>query len=99
MYRVFTIRIFLLLILFSSTVFAGKRVTVPKDFKSIQRAIYEAEKGDTVYVMNGTYKENIVISDNIVLIGESPDKTVIKGNYRDPVVKAANHSVLKNFTI
>lgn len=99
MNRVFIAKNFALLIIFFSAVFAGKRITVPKDFKSIQKAINETESGDTVYVMNGTYKENIVIANNIMLIGESPDKTILKGNHRDPVVKAANHSVLQNFTV
>ncbi len=83
----------------SLTVFAGKKITVPTDFDKIQKAMNEAEDGDTVYVLNGTYRENIVMADHVYLIGENPDKTIIRGNHRDPVLKGANHSVLKNFTI
>jgi len=90
---------FFVLIVFSFAAFAGKRITVPTDHKSIQRAIIEAERGDTVFVLKGTYRENVVMSNGIVLMGEDPDKTVIRGNHREPVVKAANHAVLKNFTI
>ena len=90
---------FFVLIVFSFTAIAGKRITVPTEYKSIQRAIIEAERGDTVYVLKGTYRENVVMSNGVVLMGENPDKTILRGNHREPVVKAANHSVLKNFTI
>lgn len=90
---------FLVLIVFCVTVFAGKKITVPTQYKSIQRAITEADRGDTVYVLKGTYRENVVMSNGIVLMGEDPDRTILRGNHREPVVKAANHSVLKNFTV
>jgi len=89
----------LAVLVFCSIVFAGKKITVPTDYRTIQKAINEVEEGDTVYVRNGTYKEKIVMADNMVLLGENPDKTILKGNSVDPVVRAANRSVLRNFTI
>ncbi len=93
------IRCLYIVMIISIAAEAAKKITVPTDFKKVQKAIHEAEEGDTVYVKNGTYRENIVMADRIFLFGESPDHTILKGNHRDPVVKASNHSVLRNFTI
>ena len=46
---------------------------------SIQKCINICQAGDTVYVANGVYKENLVINTEIVLIGSSMDSTVIDG--------------------
>ncbi len=81
------------------SVYGGKKITVPTDYKSVQQAINECEEGDTVYVLNGRYKENIVMADGMVLMGESAAETILRGNNSDPVVKAANNSILRNFTI
>ncbi len=89
----------LALYIFSLSVFAGKKVVVPKDYTSIQKALNESEEGDTVYVLNKVYRENIVMPDNVVLIGQDADKTIIRGNSKGPVIKAANFSVVQNFTI
>ena len=46
---------------------------------SIQKCINLCVDGDTVYVANGIYKENLVINTAISLIGSSMDSTVIDG--------------------
>ncbi|HRQ55167.1 MAG TPA: hypothetical protein PL018_12980 [Ignavibacteriaceae bacterium] len=46
---------------------------------SIQKCINICSFGDTVYVANGVYKENLVINTAISLIGSSMDSTVIDG--------------------
>lgn len=78
---------------------AGKKVIVPEQFKSIQKALQAIKDDDTVFVRNGVYKENLTLPDRIVLLGESPDKTILRGNRRDPVVRVANYSLISNFTI
>ena len=47
------------------------------NYSSIQKAINDAGDGDTIYVYNGTYYENIIIDKSISLIGEDCGKTVI----------------------
>ncbi len=79
--------------------FAQKKITVPKDCASIQKAIEEAAEHDTVFVLNGIYKENIVLKDNIAVIGQDADKTIIRGNGSKPVVEGANYCLLKNITV
>jgi len=78
---------------------APKKIVVPKDVKTIQKALDEAEDGDTVFVQNGTYREHIVMKDNVALLGEDAERTVLQGGGGKPVVEGANHSIIKNFTI
>ena len=56
------------------------------DFKSIQDAIDNSSDGDVVYVKNGVYYENVVISKLITLVGESKDATIIDGGQNGDVV-------------
>lgn len=46
---------------------------------SIQKCINICVDGDTIYVANGVYKENLVINTAISFIGSSMDSTVIDG--------------------
>jgi len=78
---------------------AQKKIVVPKDFSSIQKAIDEASERDTVFVLNGVYKESIILKDYVTVIGQEAEKTVIHGNGSKPVVEGANHTVLKNVTV
>ena len=63
---------------------ATKTITVPDDYSSIQAAINASNPGDTVFVRNGTYHEQIGVDKAITLIGESRQSTIIDGNGSDP---------------
>jgi len=78
---------------------AQKRISVPKDFPTIQAALGEADEGDTVYVRNGVYYENVVMVDDVVLMGQDKKSTVIDGRRRGPAVTGADGAVLTGFTI
>ncbi|MFW6254464.1 MAG: right-handed parallel beta-helix repeat-containing protein [Chitinivibrionales bacterium] len=78
---------------------AARQIRVPDDFSSIQQAVNEASVGDTVFVENGIYKERLQMQHGVILTGENPDKTIIRGNRGEPVIRAANRAVVKNFTI
>ena len=75
------------------------QITVPKDFPKIQDAIDKAESGDTVCINDGIYHETISLKDSISLIGHSPLKSIIRGNKREPVIKAGDKSLIKNLSI
>jgi OOP family OmpA-OmpF porin len=81
------------------TCYAGKTITVPKDAKSIEAGLELAQEGDTVFVMNGVYREKVILKDKVALIGESAAGTVIRGKGRGVLVKGADRAVLRNFTI
>ncbi|MEM4703553.1 MAG: NosD domain-containing protein [Candidatus Bathyarchaeia archaeon] len=51
----------------------------PADFASIQAAINAAANGDTVFVKNGTYYENVVVNKTINLLGEAREATIVDG--------------------
>jgi len=78
---------------------AQKRINVPKDFPTIQRALGEAVEGDTVYVRKGVYYENVVMVDDVVLMGQDKKSTIIDGRRRGPAVTGADGAVLTGFTI
>jgi parallel beta-helix repeat protein len=44
---------------------------------TIQAAINDSSRGDTIFVYNGTYNEQLVINKDITLKGEAPESTII----------------------
>jgi nitrous oxidase accessory protein len=73
-------------------------IVVPDDYGSIQEAIDSASEGDTVYVKEGTYHENVVVNKSLSLVGENVDTTIIDGapseGYRIPIkIQCDNVSV------
>lgn len=67
---------------------------------SIQKCINICLDGDTIYVANGIYKENLIINTAISLIGSSMDSTVIDGkNMGDITINVNNVSKIENFNI
>ncbi len=72
------------------------------DYTTIQEGIDAAKSGDTIFVYNGTYYENIVIEKTITLIGEDKKTTFIDG-YSDEfnlIIRiSANNVKISGFTI
>jgi parallel beta-helix repeat protein len=73
----------------------------PGNYTKIQDAIDNANNGDTVFVFNGTYYENIIIDKIIMLIGDNKNTTIIDGtNGNDSVITIkAGEVYIKGFTI
>lgn len=57
----------------------ARTIIVPDDYPTIQAAIDNAAAGDTIFVRNGTYYENIVIAKPLSLVGENKSDTIIDG--------------------
>jgi len=75
-------------------------ITVPDDYPTIQEAINNANGGDTVFVRNGTYLENITVSKPMSLIGENNEATIIQRDGIGAVVEFASSGVdFRGFTI
>jgi len=98
----------LLLLCFSTTISLvavkpakaeGKTIIVPQDFATLNAAIDNASQGDTIFVKNGVYMENLVIDKPLTIMAESAS-TIIDGGGRGTVVWInANHTVVSGFTI
>lgn len=72
----------------------------PADFHTIQEAINAANLGDTIYVYEGTYRENVVLNKTVSLVGEDKRVTVIDGSGRDNAVTiTANNTKISGFRI
>ncbi|MBS3778151.1 MAG: right-handed parallel beta-helix repeat-containing protein [Candidatus Thermoplasmatota archaeon] len=72
------------------------------NYSTIQKAIKDAQKGDTIFVYeySSPYNENIVIDKSVVLIGENTETTIIDGQYQSStVIVSADNITIKNFTI
>jgi nitrous oxidase accessory protein len=77
--------IFLVLVFLSSTIpvaivpVRAITIIVPDSYPTIGAAIDNAYNGDTIMIRAGTYNETLFIDVSVVLVGDSPDTTVING--------------------
>jgi parallel beta-helix repeat protein len=73
---------------------------VPVDFPTIQAAINNASNGDTIFVHEGLYPENVVVNKTVSLVGENREKTIIDGNSTGTALEITIENVsVQNFTI
>ncbi|UCH90082.1 MAG: PKD domain-containing protein [Thermoplasmata archaeon] len=81
----------------AATIYVGPNET----YKTITAGLNAAKSGDTVYVYNGTYNENVEINKTITLIGERKNDTIIDGGGTGSVIhiRAADGISVQNFTI
>jgi len=70
-------------------------------YESIRYAIEVADEGDTIYVFNGIYDENLVINKNVTIWGGIEGESVIdiRSDLRYTVEITADHAEIINFTI
>jgi parallel beta-helix repeat protein len=66
------------------------------NYTTIQSAIDDANSGDTVFVYSGTYYENVVIDETLILIGEDKQSTIIDGGGSGDVVYVSADEVRIN---
>jgi len=75
-------------------------IVVPDDYLTIQEAINNANEGDTVFVRNGTYYENVVVNKSISLVGENKSTTIMDGMGTGTVIHVTAINVnISEFTI
>ncbi|MBN1280630.1 MAG: right-handed parallel beta-helix repeat-containing protein [Candidatus Thermoplasmatota archaeon] len=74
--------------------------TGPGNYSRIQDAINNSSTGDTVFVYDGVYYENVVINITINLIGGNRNTTIIDGKKNSHViVLGADNIKISEFTI
>jgi len=85
----------------NTTEASSSTVRVPQDYPTIQAAINAVQPEGTILVSNGTYKENIVITNKTLqLIGENKNNTIIEGAVNGTVeLVNATNVLIKGFTI
>jgi len=72
----------------------------PADFHKIQEAIDAAKLGDTIYVHNGSYSENLIVDkSSLTLRGENRNTVMIGGSRGDAVSIKADNTKIRGFTI
>ncbi len=74
----------------------------PSNYSTIQAAINTADPGDTIFVYQGTYLENIYINITLNLCGEDKNTTIIDGGGQHDVIYIgfpANSVTITGFTI
>jgi parallel beta-helix repeat protein len=83
---------------------ADPPIVVPDDYPTIQEAINHANEGDTVFVRNEIYHENVVVNKTVSLIGQS-NNTVIDGkagfsavNITAPFVRISGFTIQDAFS-
>jgi parallel beta-helix repeat protein len=77
-----------------------RTITVPDDYLTIQEAINAAIAGDTVFVRNGTYYEDVIVNKTVCLIGENRDNTIVCPNNTGPVFSVKSSNVkISGFTV
>jgi parallel beta-helix repeat protein len=80
-----------------------KTIVVPEDYPTIDEAVKNASPGDTVFVKNGIYHENVWIDKSLLLLGEDSENTVVIGdggvNGGNVFTLAANNVTVSGFTI
>lgn len=71
----------------------------PADFHTIQEAINAASDGDTIFVRNGVYCEDVVVNKTLFLVGESTASTILNGTTIEPtMIIEANDVNITGFT-
>ncbi len=74
--------------------------TINNPYQNISDGVSNAKEGDTVFVYNETYYENIAIDKKINLTGESRENTIIDGKYKNYGIKITKDNVkIEKFTI
>ena len=90
----------------STTSYDGNTLYVggdgPGNYTTIQHAVNMANHGDTVFVYNGTYVENVLIKDkSITVAGEDRNTTIVvsAGMSEDVIAIIADDVNIKGFTV
>src|SRR5579875_207323 len=79
-------------------------IRVPRDFRTISAAVAAAEKGDTILVQNGVYRERVVIPlhKSAIRIIADGDRVILDGNRRLGaafVIRGANNVEINGIVI
>ena len=74
------------------------------NYSTIADAMSASSSGDTILVLPGTYNEDVVMKEGVILSGSGPAETTIQGTYSGsgvwpPAVLMAEGSMISGFTV
>lgn len=70
-----------------------------QDFLTIQDAINASEDGDIIYVYNGTYVENVIVNQSVIILGNGTTNTTIDGRHTTCLKITAPNATIQGFEI
>ena len=71
----------------------------PGNHTLIRYAIENASAGDTIFVYNGTYRENVIVNKTVSLVGEDRNTTIIDGAGSDALLMASDWVNVTGFSM
>jgi parallel beta-helix repeat protein len=89
---------FFLFILVAQFIWASS-VSIPEQYTSIGIAMQKVKKGDTIFVSEGSYSEQVYVAPGINLIAKKIFKAVLDGGGRETVVTLGNGATISGFEI
>ena len=76
----------LLVLIFTGCIENEKKIKEGEETFVIQQLINNASPGDTIYIPDSTFFENIIINKPIKLVGEDMNTTIIDGSYGKEII-------------
>jgi parallel beta-helix repeat protein len=73
--------------------------TLAYPYRRIQQGINNASNGDTIFVFNGTYVENVKVNKSLTLKGENKNTTIVVGNGLDVFYITVDRVNISGFTV
>ena len=74
--------------------------TIDHPFQNISNGINHAKTGDIIYVLNGTYYEQIVVNKSLHIIGEDKNNVIVDAEYKENTIEIKSNNVkIEQFTI
>jgi nitrous oxidase accessory protein NosD len=69
-------------------------------YQTINEGLLHAVDGDTIYVFNGLYPENVLINKTLYIRGEEQEKTIIDGQNNGSVMTVCSENIrIRRFTL
>jgi len=74
--------------------------SIDNPYQFIQDGVHHADEEDIIYIFQGIYHENILISKQITLIGQQKNTTIIDGDYHSSILHLqSDHITISDITL